>query len=145
MTHRGSADAGRLCEHRRMRSRRTAITLLAVLILVVGALSAAERDRTRDKTATAPAVPAQAQTQKTGRQVVATLPADSPVRAKVGDSVVLRVKSDTPDIAQMLQLGLSWSVGPKLPGTMQYVADAPGTFAVTLEVAGTVGGIVQVR
>ncbi len=35
--------------------------------------------------------------------------------------------------------------GPKLPGLMQFTAAAPGTFAVTLEVAGTVGGIVQVR
>lgn len=129
-----------------MRSRRSAITLLVVMILVVGALSAAERDRTRTKTATAPApAQAQAQAEKTGRQVAATLPADSPVRAKVGDSIVLRVRSETPDIAQMLQLGLSTPVGPKLPGLMLFTAAAPGTFPVTLEVAGTVGGIVQVR
>ena len=133
-----------------MRSRRSAITLLVVMILVVGAPSAAERDRTRDKTATTTTTTstsaAQAQPlEPTGRQVVATLPGDSPVRAKVGDSVVLRVRSDTPDIAQMLQLGLSTSVGPKLLGELQFVADAPGTFPVTLEVAGTVGGIVQVR
>ena len=133
-----------------MRSRRSAITLLVVMILVVGALSAAERDRTRTKTATAPTpaqaqAQAQAQTLKTGRQVAATLPADSPVRAKVGDSIVLRVRSATPDIAHMLQLWLSAPVGPKLPGIIQFVAAAPGTFPVTLEVAGTVGGLVQVR
>lgn len=131
-----------------MRSRRSAITLLVVMIIVVGALSAAERDRTRGKKATTTTTTTAAQAQPlepTGRQVVATLPGDSPVRAKVGDSVVLRVRSDTPDIAQMLKLGLSTSVGPKLLGELQFVADAPGTFPVTLEVAGTVGGIVQVR
>ena len=140
----GSATTGRLCKHRPMRSRRSAITLLVVMIIVVGALSAAERDRTRGKTATSTPA-ARQQSRTTGREVVATLPADSPVRARVGDSVLLRVRSDTPDIAQMLKLGISTSVGPALLGELQFVADAPGTFPVTLEVAGTVGGIVQVR
>ena len=127
-----------------MRSRRSAITLLVVMILVAGALSAAERDRTKGRTATT--TPADAlPPQTTGHEVVATLPADSPVHAKVGDSVLLRVRSSTPDIAQMLKLGISTSVGPALLGELQFVADAPGTFPVTLEVAGTVGGIVQVR
>ncbi len=127
-----------------MRSRRSAITLLVVMILVVGALSAAERDRTKDKSAATTTAYAPA-TSTTAREVVATLPADSPVRAKVGDSVLLRVRSTKPDIAQMLKLGISTSVGPALPGEIRFVADAPGTFPVTLEVAGTVGGIVQVR
>jgi hypothetical protein len=126
-----------------MRSRRSAITLLVVMILVVGALSAVERDR-RSGTSTTTTTDA-VTTQTTGRDVVATLPADSPVRARVGDSVLLRVRSDTPDIAQILQLGIQTSVGPSLLGQMQFVADAPGTFPVTLEVAGTVGGVVQVR
>ena len=129
-----------------MRSRRSAITLLVVMIIVAGALSALERDHTRDKKDTTTTTAADAlPPQTTGHEVVATLPADSPVRAKVGDSVVLRVRSDKPDIAQMLKLGLSTSVGPQLLGEMQFLADAPGTFPVTLEVAGTVGGIVQVR
>ena len=128
-----------------MRSRRSAITLLVVMILVAGALSAAERDRTSGKTATTTTAADARASQTTGHEVVATLPADSPVHAKVGDSVLLRVRSDTPDIAQMLKLGISTSVGPALLGEMQFVADAPGTFPVTLEVAGTVGGVVQVR
>ena len=127
-----------------MRSRRAAITLLVVMILVAGALSAAERERTRGKTATTTAADA-LPPQTTGHDVVATLPQDSPVHAKVGDSVLLRVRSDTPDIAQILQLGISTSVGPALLGQLQFVADAPGTFPVTLEVAGTTGGVVQVR
>ena len=45
----------------------------------------------------------------------------------------------------MLKLGIQTSVGPALLGELQFVADAPGTFPVTLEVAGTIGGIVQVR
>jgi hypothetical protein len=127
-----------------MRSRRSAITLLVVMILVVGALSAAERDRTSDKTATTTAADA-LPPQTTGHDVIATLPKDSPVRAKVGDSVLLRVRSETPDIAQILQLGIQAPVGPALPGALQFVAEAPGTFPVTLEVAGTTGGVVQVR
>jgi len=127
-----------------MRSRRSAITLLVVMILVVGALSAAERDRTSGKTATT--TPADAlPVQTTGHDVIATLPKDSPVRVKIGDSVLLRVRSETPDIAQILQLGLQTPVGPGLLGQLQFLAQAPGTFPVTLEVAGTTGGVVQVR
>ena len=128
-----------------MRSRRSAITLLVVMIIVAGALSAAERDRTSGKTATTTTAADARASQTTGHEVVATLPADSPVHAKVGDSVLLRVRSATPDIAQMLKLGISTSVGPALLGEMQFVADSSGTFPVTLEVAGTVGGVVQVR
>ena len=128
-----------------MRSRRSAITLLVVMILVAGALSALERDRTHKSSSPATAAGAAQPLETTGHEVVATLPSSGPVRARVGDSVLLRVRSRTPDIAQMLQLGIQTSVGPALLGEMQFVADAPGTFPVTLEVAGTVGGVVQVR
>jgi hypothetical protein len=126
-----------------MRARRPAITLLVVMILVAGALSAAERDRKGPDDTTTTTV-AQAPALSAGREVVAKLPSGKPVQAGVGDRVVLRVSSATPDIAQMLELGLQTAVGPELPGELRFVAQAPGTFPVVLQVAGTKAGIVEV-
>lgn len=130
-----------------MRSRRPALVLLMAMVLLVSAISAAERDdgRRAGAPATTTAAPVPAQAPGPVREVAATLPSSMPVRARVGDTVVLRVRSATPDIARMLDLGLQTSVGPALPGELRFVADAPGTFPVTLQVAGTTGGLVQVR
>ena len=128
-----------------MRSRRSAITLLVVMILVAGALSALERDRTRKSPSPATTTSAAEPLEITGHEVVATLPSDKPVRARVGDSVILRVRSKTPDIAQMLKLGIQTSVGPAPSASCSSSPPRRGSFPVTLEVAGTVGGVVQVR
>lgn len=131
-----------------MRTRRPALVLLVVMILVAGLLSAAGRDRSGgsdgDRTTTS-ALPAPAAVTDTGREVVAKLPSRTPVRARVGDTVVLRISSERPDIAQLLELGLKTSVGPALPGELRFVAQAPGSFPVALQVAGTTGGLVEVR
>jgi hypothetical protein len=130
-----------------MRSRRTTLVLLALVILLTGAISAANRDSrstgttttTTTSTAAAPA-PADAGTD----EVVATLPSTKPVRAETGETVVLRVRSDTADIAEILAVGAKTPVGPGLPGELRFVAPTAGDLDVTLEVAGTTAGIVRV-
>ncbi len=129
-----------------MRSRRTTFVLLALVILLTGAISAANRDSrstettsTTTSTATAPA-PADEKTD----EVVATLPSTKPVRAETGETVVLRVRSETADIAEILAVGAKTPVGPGLPGELRFVAPTAGDLDVTLEVAGTTAGIVRV-
>ena len=66
------------------------------------------------------------------------------MKAKTGETVVLRVRSETPDIAKILAVGAKTSVGPGLPGELRFVAPTAGDLQVNLEVAGTTAGIVRV-
>ena len=128
-----------------MRSRRTTLVLLVLVILLTGAISAANRDRrTAGTTTTTTTAAAPAPSVAAGDEVVATLPSSKPVRATTGETVVLRVKSDTPDIAKILAVGAKAPVGPGLPGELRFVAPTPGDLPVKLEVAGTTAGIVRV-
>ena len=77
-------------------------------------------------------------------EVRATLPSDEPVRARVGDLVSLRVRSDTPDQAEITALGLSEPAGDGLPAELLFVADEPGRYPVRLSLAGREVGVVQV-
>lgn len=123
-----------------MRSRRPLLILLVAAILLMGSLSAAERDRAEVALAPSqPAIPA-----SPGEPITAALPAAGPVRASVGDTVVLRVRSDAPDIAKILAIGVRAPVGPGLPGELRFVARARGQLEVRLELAGTRAGTVEV-
>lgn len=128
-----------------MRSRRTTLILLAVVVLLTGAISAANRDRrtTTTSTATTSAPPATTSGAPSA-DVVARLPSSKPVRARTGETVVLTVRSETPDIAEILAVGAKTAVGPGLPGELRFVAPTPGDLPVDLEVAGTTAGIVRV-
>jgi hypothetical protein len=124
-----------------MRSRRPLLILLVATILLMGALSAAERDR--DEVATAPSpVPVAG---SPGDEIKATLPSSRPVEAGVGDTVVLRVRSDSPDIAKILAAGLEAPVGPGVPGELRFIPRASGAFEVRLELAATRAGLVAVQ
>jgi hypothetical protein len=129
-----------------MRSRRTTLVLLALVILLTGAISAANRDTrsTGTTTTTTSTAPAPAPADEKTDEVVATLPSTKPVRAETGETVVLRVRSDTADIAEILAVGAKTPVGPGLPGELRFVAPTAGDLDVTLEVAGTTAGIVRV-
>ncbi len=130
-----------------MRSRRL-LLVLAVLALTLGVAGALRRDNTSStQTTPPPAVPGGVPAQVGGAEanvVTGTLPADRVVRAKVGDTVRLSVTSDSPDIANMTELGLSSPVGPQIPGTFEFTAYAPGRFPVTLSLAARVAGEVDV-
>lgn len=126
-----------------MRSARPALILLIVLLVLFGALSAANRDTPGERATTTRADTVTTPVPATG-DVTATLPSERPVRAKVGDAVVLRVRSPTPDIAEILAVGARSPVGPDLPGLLQFIARAPGDLDVTLEVANRSVGTVRV-
>ena len=127
-----------------MRSRRLLI-VLAVFVLTLTVAGALRREPARQSSFTpAPSSVATAVGGAEANVVRATLPADRVVRAKLGDTVELRVRSDTPDTAKILELGISTPVGPLLPGTISFEADATGRFPVTLSVAGTAAGEIDV-
>ncbi len=126
-----------------MRSRRPALILLVAVILLAGAISAADRDRraTGTSTTTTSIPPAEG---TPSEDVTATLPSSKPVRARTGETVVLRVRSETPDIAKILAVGVRTSVGPGIPGELRFIAPTAGDLPVKLEVAGTTAGVVRV-
>jgi len=125
-----------------MRSRRPALILLVVMVLVVSALNASDRDRSG--TAPTPAASSAPPQEPAGREVRATLPAEKPVQARVGDTVILRVRSERPDIAEILAVGARTPVGPELPGELRFVAQTSGEIPVDLEVAGSTAGVVRI-
>jgi hypothetical protein len=74
-----------------------------------------------------------------------TLPADGTIEASVGDIVDLTVTADHPDEVQIFHLGLEAPVDTDLPGVLEFVADEPGRFAVTLRYSGERVGALVVR
>jgi hypothetical protein len=79
------------------------------------------------------------------RTVTGHLPADRTIDATVGDIVELIVTADHPDQVQIFDLGLRAPVEADLPGMLQFVADEPGRFAVTLRYSGRRVGVLVVR
>ncbi len=136
-----------------MPARRLTLVLV-MLVLVLGAIGAARRDATRTPatTTTSRTTPQSTTTGPTATTgvpaapvvVEGTLPVDRVIRARVGDSVDVRVRSDVPDIARIVDVGVSGAVGPNLPGELRFTADAPGRYPVLLEVAGRRAGLVIV-
>ena len=63
------------------------------------------------------------------------MPADSVVKVKAGQRLKLEVRAATPDIALIDGLGLSFPVGPDVPGGIVLVAPSSGSFEVTLQIA----------
>ncbi|HTX70569.1 MAG TPA: hypothetical protein VMT10_12990 [Solirubrobacteraceae bacterium] len=123
---------------------RRLLLVLAVLALTIAVGSALHRGSTSPG-GTTPAPASVGSAAGPGATVVsATLPAERVVRARVGDLVQLSVRSSSPDIANMTAIGVSTPVGPRLPGTLQFTADVPGRFPVTLSLAARVAGEVDV-
>ena len=126
--------------------RNVILVLLAGFVLAFGAAGAAQRDAQRtDRTSPATAEPPRsAPGGVEANLVTGTLPADRVVRAVVGDDVELSVKSNAPDVAKIVELGIQTAVGPGLPGTLSFRALTAGRFPVTLDVAGTEAGAVTI-
>ena len=121
---------------------RRLLLLVAVLVMVAAIASAIAPGPERQPTplAPSPAFPGAVATSRvTGR-----LPADDVVHAVVGDVVDLTVTADVEDTVQIVDLGLDAPVDPQTPARFELVADQPGRFPVTLEVAGTRVGTLEV-
>jgi hypothetical protein len=59
-----------------------------------------------------------------------SLPGDRVVRASVGDVVSISVKTAEPDEATIPELGVDAPTSGDVPGLLEFVADAPGRYAV---------------
>ena len=116
------------------------IILLAVSLLLLSGLSASRKGA---QTTSAP--PAAAATTPTPESKSADLPADGKVKAKPGQTINLRIHSDAPDVAQILDLGLSTAVGPGIAGEMTVIPPTTGNYTVTLQIAQREIGVVVVE
>jgi heme/copper-type cytochrome/quinol oxidase subunit 2 len=101
--------------------------LVAMLIVIAGSSSRQ----------TTPTLPLPAPAPATASNVVqGQLPADKTIRVRAGEVVRIQVKSVSPDLAQIFSLGVSTPVGPGLNAPLEFVANQPGTFEVTLRYSG---------
>jgi len=128
-------------------SRNLVLVLIAGFVLALGAASAARRDPGRSDQRPASTAASTAPEGTGGVKanlVTGTLPADRVIRAVVGDDIELRVTSQAPDVAKIVEFGVQTAVGPGLPGTVRFRALWPGRFPVTLDVAGVEAGAVVI-
>ena len=124
---------------------RVALIVVATFLLTATLSSALTADRVKEGTGArvlAETKPVAAQPE--ARTIRASFPAERPVRARVGDVVEVRATSTEPDVVRVLDLGLDAPVGPDLPAELQFVADAPGRYAVRLDVSGRRLGVLEV-
>jgi len=127
------------------------LILVLVMLLVTLSVLSASRDISRrgpasqgqpTTTATQPAQapqgkdeaqgPADRKPQATPETTARRLPSERPVRAQLGERVVLRVKTGRPDIVSIDALGIRAPTGPGTSGTLDFVAGTTGKFPVTL-------------
>jgi hypothetical protein len=122
------------------------ILLFVALLLLIAALASVIAPRGGNVVGRSTTQPPQlAAPPPAARTVTGQLPADRTVEATVGDIVELTVTADHPDEVQIFDLGLQAPVDADLPGVLQFVADEPGRFAVTLRDSGQRVGVLVVR
>lgn len=134
----GRAD---ICDDRGVLARR--MLLFFSIVLLAAALSSALTASTRDEADEAP-TPLTRRTDPQDR-VTATLPSSRPVKALVGDVVLLTVRAEDAERVEIRPLGVDAAVGPGLPATLLLVADRVGEFPVTLRYSGREIGTLTVR
>jgi hypothetical protein len=126
------------------------LLLLVALLLVISAIASALRPSEfapAPKTTPAPKLPVGTATTEgnpNAREVSAVLPDGTPVKAQVGDLVSLTFKAQTPDVASIAGLGITFAVAPQEGTPLQFMADTPGSFPVTLQGTGTTIGTLEI-
>jgi hypothetical protein len=73
------------------------------------------------------------------------MPADPKVKLAPGQELTLQIRSASPDVAAITELGLEAPVGPDVPGEILLIAPSSGSFDVTLQVAKRKVGEIVVR
>jgi hypothetical protein len=116
------------------------ICAFALLIAVGDAVARRERARTQ---AVAPAAAAGA-LPPPAAQASADMPPERLLHARVGEIVSVAVRTSEPDTAAIPQLGVSAVTSDDVPGRLEFVPSAPGTYPVLLEDSGAVAGRVIV-
>ena len=114
------------------------LIFLATLVVLLSALSSlrtsSEKKETK-QTAPATTTSAAAATKPAPSAVSAVMPADPKVKLAPGQQLTLQIRSASPDVAAISELGLKVAVGPDVPGEIVLIAPSSGSFDVTLQVA----------
>ena len=111
------------------------------MLLLIATLMSSAVPREQRETATAPRPATLA---RPAPEVRGELPSDRVVRARLGDVVRLQVTAESPDVAELADLGISVDVAPGLPAELELVADRSGRFAVTLRDTGRKLGVLAI-
>lgn len=75
----------------------------------------------------------------------ASLPSPDPVEARLGERVILSIRSEAPEILAVRELGVQAPVGPGTGGVLDLVAGQPGRYPITLALSGRRVGELRVR
>jgi len=121
---------------------RRLLYVICGLVLVIVVISAVSDRISAGDRAVAP--PVTAATGPAAPTVRGTLPRDRTIRARTGDAVTVTVQTAAPDEAAVEALGLQVQTGPGLPGTLEFVAQAPGSYPVELLDADRTAGTIVV-
>jgi hypothetical protein len=120
-----------------MRGRGLLILLATSLLLLSGLSSLRTSSEKKSTKQTTPATTTSASPaiKPAPNGVSAVMPADPKVKLAPGQQLTLQIRSDSPDIAAISELGLKVPVGPDVPGEIVLIAPSSGSFDVTLQVA----------
>jgi FtsP/CotA-like multicopper oxidase with cupredoxin domain len=121
--------------------RRITLALCALFLAAVVAASVADRQQQKTQ-ATAP--PTTVVAGPPEPVVSGRLPGDGTVRARVGDAVTIAVRTEQPDEASIDELGVNAPTSSDVPGMLEFVASAPGRYAVRLTDSGTRAGTIVI-
>ena len=126
-----------------MVARRILIALVVLMVLTAVTASLAPRDTALQQEQPAQAAPAV----PTAEPVEATLDAASArqrVQARVGQNVVIVVRSDELDTVAIDEVGAE-PTEPDSPARFELLADVPGSYPIVLLEAGRQIGVLEIR
>ncbi|WP_205697976.1 hypothetical protein [Conexibacter sp. SYSU D00693] len=121
-----------------MRNRRLLVAL-ALALVAVGAISVLSSIGDPEQATKPPA-----SSRPPAVEAEGVLPQDRTVRARVGEVVVVTVDPPVADTVEIGGIGLGSFATPQTPVRLEFVADRPGRFPVTLRLDGRRLGTVVV-
>ena len=124
-----------------------ALAILLGLTALAGGLAAPPRVVTPSAPGAPPGGPAVASAGKPPRPLERVLDADAAgqrVRARVGQPVVIEVRTDVLDTVSLAEYG-NQPAEPDSPARFELLADTPGRYAIDLLEAGRRIGVLEVR
>jgi hypothetical protein len=129
-----------------MVARRLLIVLAVLLGLTALAAGVAPRERLSNDSGSTPVTPAPTREAATGR-VQKTLDAGAMgqrVVARVGQMVILTVRSDTLETVSLAEVGVR-TAEPDSPARFELLADVPGTYALDALESERQIGVLEIR
>jgi hypothetical protein len=137
---------GRLRENGWVRWRPVLIglTLLLLGASLISALATSEPRRRAQSTPPPAATEPATSTDEGASRVTAILPRSKPVKANIGDVVLVTVKAPASDTAEIPALGVQGPADPGLPAQLLFTANEAGRFPVFLRDAQETVGMVEI-